>query len=732
MEDSKDTDDDRSEGSVSEKDSEESREESDIWSVVDDVDVDGADDSVPESKDGGSLLPDPGEALAEEAVDVEPVDEEPEKAAESGGPPSKPPSIPDRPDDVRGARETPDEKLTLKSGDTVGGRFTVQRYLGSSGGGISYLCREAESGRPVVIKVLAIGRPDDKHLERIRREIRTVSQIRHKNLTDILGMGTTEDGQVFVAMNFVEGDPLSQVVKQQRDDGREISLAEVFHVLAHLAEGLKAVHEQTAHGVLTPFNVYLTADGTPQIQNLGFGRVAARFLQTQGEGPFVESIYVAPEVIREPANLSPRADIYSLGMLAAELLSGGGLPRQKEQVREVALRIGEPYGDTIEQLVVNALAVDPSDRIASAGEFRMNLENSVRAVGVDPAAGVPERGMPVKPAVDEAIADDDDDDLFDIPGPGGEVETIEDEGDERYLIRKDGLDYGPFTKQAVLEQLYDDEIDEHTSVLDRATQNRAELGDLEAFEEEVAEYVPKREERRRRQAERRAELERKVKKGGVFVLVVGILAGVVVLAGMSYYYFTRPAPEKLPMEKAFVSLDDRKFLPPPKDFQTVAADDELLEQIFNPEAEQNDIAKRVEKSRGGGSGASDGSTGGAAGGAGGGAGGDDGATTVDMSESGGSKERLTDKQINDIILSDFSALRRCIQKELDNDPSFTGVTVKFYVRPNGTTGGVTLQEKKYLDRPVGRCLVQEFQQMEFPAHSAIDNKGVTFPLTIQR
>ncbi|MFB6375876.1 MAG: hypothetical protein ABEN55_22800, partial [Bradymonadaceae bacterium] len=82
------------------------------------------------------------------------------------------------------------------------------------------------------------------------------------------------------------------------------------------------------------------------------------------------------------------------------------------------------------------------------------------------------------------------------------------------------------------------------------------------------------------------------------------------LAGMSYYYFTRPEPQKLPMEKAFVAMDDYKFLPPPKEFQTVSADKKLLEQIFNPDAKKEAIAKRVEKTQGGGGGGGGGSAGG--------------------------------------------------------------------------------------------------------------------------
>ncbi|MFB6375877.1 MAG: protein kinase, partial [Bradymonadaceae bacterium] len=361
---------------------------------------------------------------------------------------------------------------------------------------------EDESGRPVVIKVLAIGSSDPNTLERIRNEIRTVSQIRHDNLTDILGMGRIDDGQLFVAMNFVQRETLSKSVAEQRERSREISLAE----------------ERTAHGVLTPFNIYLAKDGSVQIQNLGFGRVAARYLHSQGEGPFAESIYIAPEVRHDPANLTPRADIYSLGMITAELLSGGGLPRDVDHARNVAERLTGEFGEGIHRLIAGSLTEDPNTRISSAGEFRMALDNAIDQTDVDLADGLPPDGIPVAPAVEISDRDQGDDDLFDIPSPDDDVklEPDADSGDERYLVRKDGLDYGPFTKKAVLEQLYDDEIDEHTSVLDRETQQRDELGELEAFREEVEEYIPKREKRRRKEAERRAEIERKVKKGGKF------------------------------------------------------------------------------------------------------------------------------------------------------------------------------------------------------------------------
>lgn len=701
---------------------EEAGDEEDIFSMsVPSVDeVDGAADS----DEGTSEEED--EAASAEQVDEEGASENEDTADK----PSKPPELPKRPDDVKGARETPDRKLNFRSGEKVGGRFTVQRYLGSSGGGISYLCKHDEAGGRVVIKVLAMAAPEGDQLEFVRQKIRTASQLRHKNLTNILGMGRTDDGKVYVAMDFVEGQALSSVVGDRRDGGAEITLPEVFHVLVHICEGLKAIHEKMVHGVLTPFNVYVSDQGRVQIQNLGFGQLAARALHAKGEGPFHESIYVAPEVTESPAELGPPADMFSLGMMTAELLSGGGLPRDREQAREIAVRLAGEYGNGLARLVKTSLQPNPAKRISSPGEFRMGLESAVKEAGIDPADGLPADAMEIEPAVEvRGGGDDEDADLFDIPGPDESIDQSE-EADERYLVRKDGLDYGPFDKEAVLEQLYDDDIDEHTSVLDRTSQERSELGEMEAFRQEVEEYIPKREERRRQEEEKRRKRVETVKKGGKAVLVLGIVAGLIMLTIMSVYYFTRPAPKPLPVGKAFVSLD-YKFLPPPKDFQTVAADEDLLESIFNPQAAEEEIAKRVKQARRSSGGGSGGSGGGGTTGSGGG-GGDEEVTTVDLSESGGSNHLLTDKEINNIILSNFSALRQCIFKEIDENPSFNGVTVKFYIRPSGTTGGVTLQEKKYVNRPVGECLIQEFRQLKFPAHNAVSNKGVTFPLQIRR
>jgi serine/threonine protein kinase len=620
----------------------------------------------------------------------------------------------DRPEDVRGSREAPDQQVKLQEGDVVGGAFQVERYLGASSGGVSYLGRVQDEDRRVVIKVLSMPYPGDETYSAMRDRIRQAGEIQHRNLTRIHGMGRTEEGDIFVVLDYIDGETLSSIVTDRREANRPLDLVEVFHTIAHVCEALEAVHTRTAHGVLTPYNVYIARDQILKVGNLGFGRIVAKYLYQRDEGPFVESAYVPPEVRMSPDQLSPAADIYSLGMLTADMLSPHGLPADPQSARQYGRQALKDQPPSVLELVKSALSDVPGKRPDSAASYRDRLKQSLERTDAGLYDG--DYTLPIESAV-EPNQQHDDDDLFDIG-----ASQPANESEERYLVRRDGLDYGPYTKSEVLDQLYDDEIDEHTSIQDRVTQSRQPLGEIEAFADEVAEYVPKRDERLRKERERRERIKKTAKQGGIAVLGAAVAAGVVLLGIMLYYYFNRPDPEPLPVGKAFASLD-YKFSPPPSDFQTVSVDDDVLQGIFNPEASGEVIRKRLASA---GSGSTAGGT------PSGGGGSDDGVSTVDMSEGTKETSTLSDQQIYDIILSDFSSLRSCIQAQLDRERGFDGVHVKFFIRPSGTTGGVEIQESGYRDTKVGRCLVRQFRQMKFPASSAVSKRGVTFPLTVQR
>lgn len=651
----------------------------------------------------------------------------------SGGPPGPPPSpaLQRQAPGVRGSRQAP-ETIALKTGDSVGGRFFIERYLGSSGGATSYLSNDAKTQTPVVVKVLEMAYPGDEEFQRIRRQIGAASSVDHPNLTSAVGMGRTESGDIFIAMEFVEGATLSQLISERREQGRTLSLRDVFTVLAHTCDALEAVHQRRlCHAVLTPYNIYVTDEGRVRVGNLGFGRVVGTYLQRQGQGAFVDSIYVAPEVAADPQKVSRQADLYSLGMIAAELLSPTGLPGDRKEAHEVAVDVLANYPPSLFSLISGCLTKDPRKRPDSVTEFRAEFEEIARDAGAKLEGPPPAGALPILPAVEVDVEAGEDDlfDLFDpdeIGGPAGAGTN-----DDRYLVQKERLDYGPFTEEEILEQLYADEINEHSSVLDRVTQDRRPLQEHEVFRERVLAYIPKREERLRLEAERREAIKETAKKGGKAVLVLGIVAGLVVLAGMIWVWMHLPDPEPIPLEKAFASMDYH-FSPPPTEFQTMEVDPDVLQSIFNPEATEAEIARQIAQAQraaaparraGSGSSARAGSAGSGSG--------RPRETTVDMGADGGTDHHLTNQEINQVITADFAALRNCVMQEIRGNPSFRGVTIQFFIRPSGTTGGVELKESQYQNRPVGQCLIERFRAMRFPEHGALHERGVEYPLYVQ-
>ncbi len=654
----------------------------------------------------------------------------------SVNPDSSPQAMQKQAPGVRSAHQIPVEGVTLATGDVIGGKFKVSRYLGSSDGAVSYLCVDQKRNRESVVKVIDLAMMPKACQQALAKEVPTAARLQSKHLTGLYGMGQVDARHLFVAMEFVKGSSLARIVAQRREAKKKLGLRDVFTVVAHLEKALADVHQAgLIHSAITPYNIMVTRHGEFKLSNLAFGRATAAALVAQQKGPFVDSIYVAPELAGSPLQKNPSADIYSAAMLTVELMSASGLPNDRHAAKSAVSAALSGYPPKLTQLLLRALDNDPAQRPDSIREI-VDVLKSVAEERQIKLGYPPEEGqLPILPAVPPEKDEDDafgDDDLFDIPelsqfggmfGPAGTLLDDDDDDDGRYLVQKGGLDYGPFTYDQVLEQLYKDEIDEDTQVLDRITQERTRLEDVDVFKEDVAEYIPKREERLRIQAEQRAELQRKVKKGGVAVFVVGIVAGLIVLAGMLYVVFTQPDPEPLPMDRAFASLDF-KLLPPPKDFTTVAVDKGVMQSIFNPAASEEEIARQIKKIR------KKRRSGRKSGGKQQGSGDDENVTNVDMSAGGGTTKILSDGEVNEVILSKWGSLRRCVMKEFKSNPNFKGVTVKFFIRPSGTTGGVKIKEAKYANKPVGTCLVSRFRSMRFPEHSGF-NKGVVFPLQVQ-
>jgi len=112
---------------------------------------------------------------------------------------------------------------SFEPGDVIASRFKVVEPLGSSEGGIAYLVQETEKKRRMVLKHLAVPYVGDEDYEELRREIKDASSIRHKNILQVYGLGKEQE-ELFLAMEYVDGETLDRHLRNRRLKGQFMSL----------------------------------------------------------------------------------------------------------------------------------------------------------------------------------------------------------------------------------------------------------------------------------------------------------------------------------------------------------------------------------------------------------------------------------------------------------------------------------------------------------------------------
>lgn len=669
-------------------------------------------------------------------------------------------------------------------GQQLGGQFQVARVLGHNEVGTVYLATKLDDNREMTLKALPMALLGEEGYQALREEIKAVSGVRNKHLARTFGLGR-EGEAAFVIMEHLTGQSLADYLHRRRERGEALNPKGVYNLVGHLSSALKSLHDGgVTHGALTPRHVFVTDKGRIKVINPGYAAFVANLLAPRDQGAWMDSPFIAPEVREAPGSLAPSSDVYALGLLVGELLSLAPLSHDPAQARAEAVAVAEALHPQVREAIARATDDDPDARPRDVNEVRDLLKILVDATAIaeaeheepepeeaapaqatpepQPEAAAPQDAAPrdaapevAAPEAPEAPDEPDlepeaaappsmDDDPFaraaKLLGRTGAHQAIgaaaaaPDEatrGQARYLVSKAGLDYGPFTYDQVLEQLHADEIDEFTPVLDRAQQIRQPLREMPVFAKAVIDYLPVREERRRLEAERRAQMVETAKTVGKRTSYAGIVAALALGAVVAvYWFFIRPSPAELPESIFLADLGESyKMLPPPKEFNQINVDKDALAALFNENQEQpGKRGGRGGRWRGGKR-----PGGGAGGGGGGGGEGDEDLTnSVDFeNEGGGSTHILTDQEVTRVVLGNWGGLQSCLIPEMKRNPSFKGVHVKFFIKPSGTTAGVKLVEGQYDGGPVGACLKSRFRVMKFPAHGGF-NKGVIFPLVIKR
>jgi serine/threonine protein kinase/tetratricopeptide (TPR) repeat protein len=292
-------------------------------------------------------------------------------------------------DDTAVASETEAFKEALaavksRDEDWCIGNHEILDEIARGGMGVIYRAREPHSGRIVALKcVLAYQGDSDQALARFRREAETAARLDHPNIVPIYHVGETADGSPFFTMKYATNGSLLQARGPLRQEPRQSVL-----LMAKVAQAVQYAHERgVLHRDLKPGNILLDGRGEPLVSDFGLARCEEIASQlTRSLTSFGTPGYIAPEQADGPAaQLTPAADIYSLGAILFELLTGRppflgdnafSVMKQSAEKPAPKLRTLAPHLDRdLETICARCLERDPSSRYRSAGHLGQDLEN---------------------------------------------------------------------------------------------------------------------------------------------------------------------------------------------------------------------------------------------------------------------------------------------------------------------------------------------------------------------
>ena len=279
------------------------------------------------------------------------------------------------------------ERSECLEGTAIDERYLVERKLGHGGIGEVYLARDVTlHRRKVVIKVLLEASLADPYVvTKFRQEVEALSRIDHPNVVSVLGAGKLRDGKPYIVMQYVDGVTLRSQIPSEG-----MNLERAALIVKQMGAALDDVHEQRIfHRDLKPENILLQTlkGGTEWVKIVDFGIAKVKDSvvapSTANKVAVGTVLYMSPEQLRGGERITAASDIYSMGVIAYEMITGrrpfnpSSAPQLLEMHREgvrlnpIDLRPG--LSTEARAILLRALSFDPADRYSNAGQFGDHL-----------------------------------------------------------------------------------------------------------------------------------------------------------------------------------------------------------------------------------------------------------------------------------------------------------------------------------------------------------------------
>lgn len=472
------------------------------------------------------------------------------------------------------------EQKGLEKGTVIGGRFEIDSLAGQGDLGFVYKARDTSNKKLIALRVIPKELiPNEADVDRLRMRVKEASTLTHRNVRATFGMGTEDDGTIFIATEWVEGQNLRSLLEKRAAAGKRFSFKGAYNIIGHVCNALTYAHKKTHHGSLSPRAIMVNNAGRVKVSDWGLSIVRTK-LETYPGRKKVESSFWAPEVLKGAASVNPRSDIFALGALFYELICGVAPQRPLKAPSKLG------FSSDVDTVIARCMAADPMQRFDNAAA----VKNAISAL-VKKAAELEDRK--VEGAVDDDLGIDVEIDLSDmgvpepgakfkepvptfsakkgvgapaapsqggmmaapgLPAPPSESLGTDGEADGRastidmgavlssigqsehakWMVQKDKLDHGPFTDRELIQMILLGEVIHKHVLTNMDTGVRKKVKAWGDFDEYLERYRIKKKEKE--EAEALVRTEKAEKRGTAFKLVIAAaIVGGLVLVGVAYF-----------------------------------------------------------------------------------------------------------------------------------------------------------------------------------------------------
>lgn len=269
------------------------------------------------------------------------------------------------------------------------GQYKILEEIGRGGMATVYRAHQSSINRDVAIKILPSQFARDPNFKkRFRREARAIAALEHVHILPLHDFGT-ENGYTYMAMRYIKGGTLSNLM------GKKLSYERIVQIIGDIAKALDYAHSQgVIHRDIKPSNILIDNQGEALLTDFGIAKIVTDLpggtrITTTGHVLGTPE-YIAPEQA-ETGNIDGRSDIYSLGVVMYELLTGRPPYQAKTPLAIVLMHVNdEPpppprsvkpaIPEQLEKIVLKAMAKDPKDRFRTAGKMEQALKQALREI----------------------------------------------------------------------------------------------------------------------------------------------------------------------------------------------------------------------------------------------------------------------------------------------------------------------------------------------------------------